>query len=138
MTQEELQALVEASVKAVLAGMQGQGQGEGGLANGNGGKGNRRLLDPKGVSCVDTLQGKEGPWREWAVQFKVANEAMGSEVVELVGRVGADEDAHGLGTLELEFFTLDVTRAAGELYDQLCLCLKGDPLILVQGVTSID
>ena len=40
--------------------------------------------------------------------------------------------------LKLEFESLAVTEVAGELDDLLCLCLKGDPLILVQGVTTMN
>ena len=55
-----------------------------------------------------------------------------------MARVEVSEDARKLEDLELEFESLAVTKVAGELYDLLCLCLKGDPLILVQGVTSMN
>ena len=49
-----------------------------------------------------------------------------------------EENWHSLEDLELEYDSLNVTKLAGELYDLLCLCLRGDPLILVQGVTSMN
>ena len=55
-----------------------------------------------------------------------------------MARAEVSEDAHKLEDLELEFESLAVTKLARELYDLLCLCLKGDPLILVQGVTSMN
>ena len=55
-----------------------------------------------------------------------------------MARTEVSEDARELEDLELEFESLAVTKVAGELYDLLCLCLKGDPLILIQGVTSMN
>ena len=55
-----------------------------------------------------------------------------------MARAEVSEDAHKLEDLELEFESLAVTKVAGELYDLLCLCLKGDSLILVQGVASMN
>ena len=129
---EELAKLIETTVRAVLSGIQGNGGSIGG------GSGNKRILDPKGMNRVDAFSGKESQWREWAFQLRVAIKAMNSEVADIMSRCETDEDAHKLEDVELEFEDLAVTKAAGELYDILCLCLKGDPLILVQGVTSMN
>ena len=124
---EELAKLIESTVRAVLSGLQGIG----GSVGGN--PGNRRILDPKGVSRVDAFSGKESQWREWAFQLRVAIKAMSSEAAEIMARTEVSEDARKLEDLKLDFESLAVTKVAGELYDLLCLCLRGDPLILVQG-----
>ena len=130
---EELAQLIEQIVRAVLAGMNG------GPAHSSTNAGpHRRVLEPKGVSRVDTFIGKEAHWKEWAFQFRVAIKAMESRASEIMAKVETQENAHVLEDLELEYSNLDVTKVAGELYDLLCLCLKGDPLILVQGVTSMN
>ena len=129
---EDLAKLIETTVRAVLSGIQGNG------GSITGGSGSKRTLDPKGVSRVDTFSGKEGQWREWAFQLRVAIKAMNSEVADIMARCETNEDGYKLEDLELEFESLAVTKMAGELYDILCLCLKGDPLILVQGVTSMN
>ena len=90
------------------------------------------------MSRVDTFSGKETLWREWSFQFRVAIKAMGSRVAEIMERSEQEEEVTSLEDLELEYERLDATKAAGELYDLLCLCLKGDPLIRVQGVTSMN
>ena len=128
---EELAQLIEKTVKAVIEGLQGN------PFSGNRG-GNRRILEAKGVSRVDTFGGKDAHWREWAFQFKVAIKAIDNSVAEILAKVEVEEEAHKLEDLELEFGNLEVEKAAGELYDLLCLCLKGDPLALVQGVTSMN
>ena len=129
---EELAKLIESTVRAILSGIQGTG----GSIGGN--PGNRRILDPRGVSRVDAFTGKESQWREWAFQLRVAIKAMASEAAEIMGRCEVSEGARKLEDLELEFENLAVTKVAGELYDLLCLCLKGDALILAQGVTSMN
>ena len=128
---EELAQLIEKTVKAVIEGLQSNPFGG---ARG----GSRRILEAKGVSRVDTFGGKEAQWREWAFQFKVAVKAMDASVAEILSKTEVDEDAHKLEDLELEYGSLEVGKAAGELYDLLCLCLKGDPLVLVQRVTSMN
>ena len=128
---EELRQLIQETVRAVVAGMQGSGQQ---ATGGNGGT-TKRTLEPKGVSRVDSFGGKEGQWREWSFQLRVAVKAMDTMSGEVMGRVEQDDTAHDLTALELEFPNSNVTRVAGELFDILCLSLKGDPLILVQGVT---
>ena len=130
-TAEELVQLIEKTVKAVIEGLQGN------PVSGTKG-GNRRVLEAKGVSRVDTFTGKDSQWREWAFQFKVAVMVMNTSVAEILAKVEVEEDGHKLDDLELEFGNLEVEKAAGELYDLLCLCLKGDPLVLVQGVTSMN
>ena len=129
---EEIAKLIETTVRADLSGIQGNG----GSLNGNSVK--KRILDPKGMSRVDTFSGKDSQWREWAFQLRVAIKAMDAEVADIMSRCEADEAAHKLEDLELEFESLSVTKVAGELYDILCLCLTGDPLILVQGVISMN
>ena len=128
---EELVQLIEKTVKAVIEGLQGN------PFSGTKG-GTRRILEAKGVSRVDTFVGKDAQWREWAFQFKVAIKAMNTSVADVLAKVEVEEDGHKLDDLELEFGSLEVENAAGELYDLLCLCLKGDPLVLVQGVTSMN
>ena len=130
-TAEELAQLIEKTVKAVIEGLQGNP-----LSGTKGG--NRRILEAKGVSRVDTFTGKDSQRREWAFQFKVAVKAMNTSVAEILAKAEVEEDGHKLDDLELEFGNLEVEKAAGELYDLLCLCLKGDPLVLVQGVTSMN
>ena len=59
MSAEDLRTLIEATVRAVIA-AQPQVAASSPAANGGGVNPNpRRLLDPKGVSRVDTFQGKE-------------------------------------------------------------------------------
>ena len=128
---EELAKLIESTVRAVLFGIQGAGKPS------EGHPGNRKILDPTGVSRVDAFTGKESQWREWACQLRVAIKAMSSEAAEIMARSEVSEDARKLEDLKLDFESLAVTKVAGELYDLLGLCLKGDPLILVQGVTSM-
>ena len=53
---------------------------------------------------------------------------MHNEVAGIMAKVEVEEEGHKLEDLELEFGNLEVTKAAGELYDLLCLCLKGDHL----------
>ena len=89
------------------------------------------------MSRVETFGGKDAHWREWAFRFKVAIKAMDNSVAEILSRAEV-EDTLKLEDLELEYGNLEVSKAAGELYDLLCLCLKGDPLVLVQGVTSMN
>ena len=84
------------------------------------------------------MSGKESQWREWSFQLRVAVKAMEGTMAELMARVEGDENAYDLQPLELEFTNINVTKAAGELYDILCMCVKGDPLILIQGVTSMN
>ena len=136
---EELAQLIQETVRAVIAGMQGAGlQGASQpAANGNYGQ-NRRVLELKGVSRVDSFSGKESQWREWSFQLRVAVKAMEGVAAEIMSRVEQDDTAHDLAALELEFASKDITKLSGELYDILCLCLKGDPLVLVQGVTSLN
>ena len=98
----------------------------------------RRVLEPKGVSRVDSYTGKEGSWREWSFQFRVAVKAMESSTVEILTKVEQDDKAHEVNDLELEYSELDVKKLAGELFDVLCLCLKGEPLVLVQSVVSMN
>ena len=129
-TAEEIAQLIGRTVQAVLAGIQGTSLG--------GSKSNRRVLDAKGVARVESFGGKEAQWKEWAFQFRVAIKAMEGTVAEIMSKVETDEDGHKLEDLELEHSSLEVTKAAGELYDLLCLCLRGDPLVLVQGVTSMN
>ena len=123
---EELAQLIEQTVRAVLAGMQGAGAPQGQT----GGGGNRRILEPKGISRVDIFSGKEAQWREWAFQFRVAIKAMEGRVAEIMAKGEQSEKGLVLSDLELEYVGLDVTKVAGELYDLLCLRLKGDLLIL--------
>ena len=113
MTPEELQAFLEAAVKAAFAGFQGNP-----VSAGNGG-GGRRQLGAKGVTRVETFTGKENMWREWAFQFRVATKAMNDDVANIMTRTEGDDTAHDLTALELEFDKLDVAEAAGELYDLL-------------------
>ena len=127
---EELAKLIESTVKAVLSGLQGNPIG--------GTRGSKRILDSKGVARVESFGGNEAQWREWAFQFRVAIKAMESTVAEIMSKVEVEEDGHKLEELELEHSSLEVTKAAGELYDLLCLCLRGDPLVLVQWVTSMN
>ena len=68
---EELAKLIESTVRAVLSGIQGNG----GSVTGNAGK--KRILDPKGMSRVDTFSGKESQWREWAFQLRVGHKGNG-------------------------------------------------------------
>ena len=132
---EELARLIEQTVRAVLAGIQGTSAA---TANGQPNVTGRRTLDPKGVSRVETFAGKEKGWKEWSFQFKVAIKAMDGRASEIMGKCESDEQGHDISSLELEYATLDVGKVAGELYDLLCLCLRGDPLILVQGVTTMN
>ena len=72
MSAEEIAQLVETAVSravgAVLTGLQATG-----TTLGDGQKSSaRRVLEPKGVSRVDTYIGKDGSWREWSFQFRVA------------------------------------------------------------------
>ena len=129
-TADEIAQLIERTVKAVLAGIQGNPF--------SGNKGNKRVLDAKGVARVESFGGKEAQWKEWAFQFRVAIKAMEGTVAEIMAKVELDENGHKLDDLELEHSQLEVAKAAGELYDLLCLCLRGDPLVLVQGVTSMS
>ena len=138
MSPDEIRTLIETTVRAVMTGMQGANgggtQGQGATTSSH----SRRTLDPKGVTRVDTFGGKENQWREWSFQFKVAIKAMEGKVAEILTKAEIEEERYKLEDLELEFTTLDVTKIAGELFDLLCLCLKGDPLILVQGVSSMN
>ena len=127
---EEIAQLIERTVQAELSGLQGTALG--------GNRGGKRSLDAKGVSRVETFGGKEAQWREWAFQFRVAIKAMHNEVAGIMAKVEVEEEGHKLEDLALEFSSLEVTKAAGELCDVLCLCLRGDPLVLVQGVTSMN
>ena len=113
---EELAQLIEQTVRAVIAGIQGVGTPQGQ----SGGGGNRRVLEPKGVSRVDTFSGKEAQWREWAFQFRVAIKAMEGRVAEIMNKREQSEEELELSDLELEYTGLDVTKVAGELYDLLC------------------
>ena len=63
---------------------------------------------------------------------------MEGKAAEIMAKVETEEEGYKLEDLELEFASVDVTKLAGELFDLLCLCVKGDPLILVQGVTSMN
>ena len=57
MTPEEIAQLVETVVgKAVDAVLKGMSSGTG--------KGKQRVLEPKGITQVDSFSGKEGVWRE--------------------------------------------------------------------------
>ena len=94
---EELARLIESTVRAALSGLQGSQNPVVGSS------GNKRILDPKGVSRVDTFSGKESQWRDWAFQLQVAVKAMSSETAEIMGRTEVDEDGHKLEDLELEF-----------------------------------
>ena len=89
------------------------------------------------MSRVDAYTGKDGSWREWSFQFRVAVKAMEASTAEILGKVEQDDKAHDITDLELEYSELDIKNIAGELYDVLCLCLKGDPLVLVQSVISM-
>ena len=51
---EELRQLIQETVRAVMAGMQGSGQ----ATSGSGGNQTRRTLDPKGVTRVDSFCGR--------------------------------------------------------------------------------
>ena len=59
---EELAQLIEQTVRAVLAGMQGAPPAP---ANGMPGGHNRRTMEAKGVSRVDAFAGKDSQWKEW-------------------------------------------------------------------------
>ena len=88
---EELAQLIENTVRAVLAGLNGGTS----HSQANGGWG-RRVLEAKGVSRVDTFQGKETQWKEWAFQFRVAIKAMESRAAEIMAKVETQEDARVL------------------------------------------
>ena len=104
---EEIAKLIETTVRAVLSGIQGNG----GSISGSSVK--KRILDPKGMTRVDTFSGKDSQWREWAFQLRVAIKAMDSEVADIMSRCESDEEAHKLEDLELEFESLSVTKVAG-------------------------
>ena len=96
MTPEEISQLVEAAVgKAVDAVLKGM--------PGGGGKGSRRVLEPKGIGRVDSYSGKEGTWREWSFQFRVAVKAMNRSAEEVLTKVERNDQAHVLEDLELEY-----------------------------------
>ena len=136
---EELAQLVQETVRAVIAGMQGAGLQGANQPAANGSYGQyRRILEPKGVSRVESFSGKDSQWREWACQLRVSVKAMEGVAAEIMSRVEQDDSARDLTALELEFASKDITKLAGELYDILCLCVKGEPLVLVQGVTSLN
>ena len=118
---EELAALIENTVRAVLAGLQGQCSTAGTAHS----PGNKRILDAKGRSRVETFNGKEGQWREWAFQFRVAIKAMDSWVAEIMTKEEGKETNSTIEDLELEYGNLDVSKVAGELYDLLCLRVRG-------------
>ena len=126
---EELAQLIQETVRAVMAGMSGTGPQGASQANGQ----FRRVLEPKGVARVDSFNGKESQWREWAFQLRVAIKAMDGAAADIMSRVEHDDNAHELAALELEFANKDIAKLSGELYDILCLCIKGEPLVLVQG-----
>ena len=105
-TAEELAQLIEKTVKAVIEGLHGNPLGE---SKG----GNKRILEAKGMSRVDTFTGKDAQWREWAFQFNVAVKAMNTSVAEILSKVEVEEDGHKLEDLELEFANLEVERARG-------------------------
>ena len=130
---EEIAQLIRETVRAVMEGMQGTG-----VPTATGGGHNRRILESKGVSRVDAFSGKETQWKEWSFQFRVAIKAMGSRVAIMMQKAELEEEGYDVDALELEYSNMDVTKVAGELYDLLCLCVKGDPLILVQGVVSMN
>ena len=116
-TPEELAQLIESTVRAVLAGMQGTGgagAAQPGLVNRS-----RRTIDPKGVSRVDAFSGKGTQWREWSFQFRVAIKAMEGKAADIVAKVETEEEGYKLEDLELEFVSLDVTKLAGEMFDLL-------------------
>ena len=110
-TAEELRQLIQETVRVVIAGMQGSGQ----QATGGDGSPTKRTLEPKGVSRVDGFCGKEGQWREWSFQLRVAVKAMGTVAGEIMGKVEQSDTARDLNALELEFPNKDVTRIAGIL-----------------------
>ena len=85
---EDLARLIEQTVRAVLAGVQGAPQQ---TAGGYSGGVNRRLLEAKGVSRVDTFTGKESQWKEWSFQFRVAIKAMDSRVSDIMSKCEGDE-----------------------------------------------
>ena len=49
---------------------------------------------------------------------------MEGRMAVMMQKVEGDDEAHKLEDLEFEYSTLDVAKAAAELYDLLCLCLK--------------
>ena len=93
MTPEEIAALVEAAVSkavgTVLIGLQSTG-----AAFGSTNRIDKRVLEPKGVSRVDAYVGKEGTWREWSFQFRVAIKSMQTKVAEVLTKVESDDKAH--------------------------------------------
>ena len=90
-TPEDLAQLIEQTVRAVLAGIQG---GTPGTANGQSSGHQRRTLEAKGVSRVETFAGKENQWKEWSFQFRVAMKAMDSRVSEIMTKFEGDEQGH--------------------------------------------
>ena len=94
MTAEEIAQLVESAVSravsAVLTGLQASSTTVGGTPKSS----TRRTLESKGVSRVDTFTGKDGSWREWSFQFRVAIKAMEASTAEILSKTEPDEKAH--------------------------------------------
>ena len=87
-------------------------QATGGVLSGAPKSTNRRVLEPKGVSRVDAYTGKDGSWREWSFQFRVAVKAIEAEVAKILSKVERDDTAHVLEDLELEYEKIDVAKTA--------------------------
>ena len=73
MTPDEISQLVEAAVSGAVGAVL---QATGGTLGGASKNKNKRVLEPKGVSRLDAYTGKDGTWREWSFQFRVAIKAM--------------------------------------------------------------
>ena len=100
------------------------------------------MLDERQFRRLRPFEGKEGEWKEWCFQFKVAVRAANSSIGKILEEaekktleVDIQELESGLAELELE---VDFEKGAEELFDTLCMLVQGEPSLIVQRVEGMN
>ena len=100
----------------------------------------RRSLDERYFRRLLPFEGVNQSWKDWSFQFKAAVKVASKDVAEIIdwierqqGDVCVDEVIlHTHGDED------NMKKLASELYDVLCMLLKGEPLLLLQGIVGMD
>ena len=115
----DLQVLIEASVKAALAGQKSAAAGR---------------LDERHFRRMDKLDGKN--WKEFSFQFKTAVGSVNTTMrgyLDEIQKGGKDPD---FDTIFADVSDQDIERGAAEIYSILASMVTGEALVVLRGVPN--
>ena len=102
----------------------------------------RKTLDERYFRRIKVYEGKDTEWKEFQFQLKVAVRAASPEVAKLMEHVEKVGDEVDIDDLAMEFVDFknvpDFEKAAGEVYDMLCLLVHGEASLVVQGIVDMN